>query len=303
MRRDIRNMAIAITGASSGIGRALAHELHRRGARLILAARRLDRLEQLNTEFGGVHHCLQCDISDDRDCKALVDCAVRQFGRIDTLVCNAGYALARPFDLMTANDIQRVFQVNLIGTMECCRQATRAMKTQAPRDGFHGQIMMVSSACARRGLPFMSTYGASKAAQLSMAEGLRIELAPLGIAVTSVHPQIVETDFFTTIQKQSGMNPAALIRGGRQSAAAVAARMARAIEKPRRELWTLPWSRLALTIAIAFPSLADFFMARIRDRMLTDNGRSQPRPSAAPSGDLAQTDDLATDAKSALFHP
>jgi short-subunit dehydrogenase len=264
-------MVTVITGASSGIGRALAIDLAARGSRLVLGARRLDRLQELTQGLPGEHYCLATDVSCPQDCNRIIAAAVEKFGRIDTVVCNAGYGLARAFDAMSEQDIRQIFDTNLFGTIECCRRAIPIMKQQECRDGYRGQLMMVSSACARRGLPYFTTYAATKAAQLSLAEGLRIELKPLGIAVTSVHPVLCETEFFTTATHRSGMSPAALAQGSKQTPQVVAARMVRAIERPCRELWPKPFSRLSLTIATAIPAVVDKVMCRIRDRMLRDH--------------------------------
>jgi len=283
MSRALPDMVTVITGASSGIGRALAIDLASQGGKLVLGARRLNRLEEINRSLGGNHCCLKTDVSRPEDCQRLIHAAVEKFGRLDTLVCNAGFGFARAFDQMSQEDVRQIFQTNLFGTMECCRLAIPIMKRQEPRDGYHGQIMIVSSACARRGLPYFSTYAATKAAQLSLAEGLRIELKPFGIAVTSVHPVLTETDFFTTANDLSGMSPAALAQGTKQSAAVVAARMVRAIRKPCRELWTKPMSRMSLSIAVALPALTDFFMGKIRNELVRQhaNGKSGCDPASS----------------------
>lgn len=288
MRRSLADMVTVITGASAGIGRALAVELSERGGKLVLAARRLDRLEQLNSELGGAHACISADVSQPEACRKTVMLAVEKFGRVDTLVCNAGYGLIRAFDSMSPDDIKNLFQTNLFGTIDCCRAAIGVMKRQDLRDGIRGQIMIVSSACARRGLPYFSTYAASKAAQLSLAEGLRVELKPFGIAVTCVHPELVETDFFTSVQKVSGMNPCALAPGKKSTPASCAHQMARAIERPRRELWPKPFSRAALTICTMIPGVADFFIGRIRDQLLRNNGMLPEATTTPPKTQVAE---------------
>jgi short-subunit dehydrogenase len=279
MPRDLQNMVTIVTGASSGIGRALAIELASRGAKLVLAARRLDRLKEVTTGCESEHLCLAADVSIPDDCHRIVETAHDKFGRVDTVVCNAGFGFARPFDQMSEEDIRKIFDANFFGTTECCRQAVALMKRQSPRDGFRGQLMIVSSACARRGLPFFSTYAATKAAQLSLAEGLRVELKPFQIAVTSVHPVLCETDFFTTAGDLSGMSPMALAKGAMQTADVVARKMIRAIENPRRELWPKSMSRLSLLIATAIPGVVDKVMGGIRDEMLRDN--TKPATSSA----------------------
>jgi short-subunit dehydrogenase len=275
MARNLNRMVTVITGASSGIGKALATALSERGGRLLLTARRMDRLETLNRSLGGGHLCLSADVSRPEDCRRIVETAHERFGRIDTLVCNAGYGLARAFDEMTEEDVRQIFDTNFFGTVECCRLAIPIMKRQDPVDGFRGQLMIVSSAAARRGLPLFSTYAATKAAQFSLAEGLRVELKCDGIAVTSVHPVLCETEFFSTADELSGMSPAALAEGSKQSPAVVAAKMVKGIVKPAREIWPKPMSRLSLTIASALPAVVDPVMCRIRDKMLNDHAAKQ----------------------------
>src|SRR5438132_10748543 len=90
-KRRLDGMVVIITGASAGIGKALAEELSKRGAKLALGARRVERLEELNRALGGGHLVVQCDVSREEDCTRLINSAVEKFGRIDTLVCNAGY--------------------------------------------------------------------------------------------------------------------------------------------------------------------------------------------------------------------
>jgi short-subunit dehydrogenase len=287
-------MVVIITGASAGIGKALATGLALRGASLVLAARRLDKLEELRKTLKGDHLALCCDVSKSVDRQRLMDATIDRFGRIDTLVCNAGYGFARPFDQMSEGDVRQIFETNFFGTVECCRLAVPIMKQQQERDGWRGQLMIVSSACARRGLPYFSTYGATKAAQLSLAEGLRIELRPLGIAVTSVHPVLTETDFFATANDLSGMNPAALAQGSMQPSATVAAKMIRTIEKPRGELWPKPFSRLSLSIAVSIPAVVDKVMSKIRDQMLRQHeGTKLPARQIEPQAILSEQMDEA----------
>ncbi len=298
MRRSLQDMVTVITGASAGIGRALATDLAGRGGRLILAARRLDRLEELARDLSGQHYCVAADVSRTEDCHRIIATALEKFGRLDTIVCNAGYGFARPFDAMSEEDIRHIFDTNLFGTIECCRKAVAAMKRQEPRDGFRGQLMIVSSACARRGLPYFSTYAATKAAQLSLAEGLRIELKPFAIAVTSVHPVRCETEFFSTANDLSGMDPAALAEGSKQSPSAVAARMVRAIERPRGEVWPQAFSRLSLSIAVAIPAAVDKVMCGIRDKMLHEH-ENKGKP---PSNGKAICDDSESDLEEEIAH-
>src|SRR5688572_27787941 len=195
MPRELKGMVCVITGASSGIGAALARELSRAGAWLALGARRLDLLERLNAGMGGGHLVIPTDVADESQCRRLVEQAAEHFGRIDTLVANAGYGIDKKTVDLSSREVAEMFAVNVFGTLDCIRPAVTAMRLQEPRDGWRGQIMITSSVLARRGVPYAGPYSATKAAQLSLAETLRLELSPERIAVTSVHPTATESEF------------------------------------------------------------------------------------------------------------
>src|SRR5688572_7254820 len=188
MTRDLRDMVVVITGASAGIGRTLAEQLSARGAKLVLAARRVEKLDELNRALGGTQLTLRADVSSTADCETLVRAAIDRFGRIDTLVCNAGYGSYKLVADTSPEEVRRMFVTNVFGTTDCIHAALPHMMKQPMRDGVRGQVMIVSSAAARRGVPYLGPYAATKAAQLSIAEALRVELRPHHVAVTSVHP-------------------------------------------------------------------------------------------------------------------
>ena len=271
MARTLDGMVVLITGASSGIGAALARELHKRGAKLALNARREDRLAELNREVGGDALVLPGDVSDEEVCRNLIVRTAEHFGRLDTLVANAGYGLAKAVDETTHAEMQQMFAVNVFGTHDCARFAVDLMKKQDVRDGYRGQVMMTSSGAARRGLPYAGPYSATKAAQLSLAEAMRVELKPDKIAVTSVHPIGTATEFFDVAEKKGTMKIVGVgPRAKQQAPELVAKRMARAISKPVREVWTSRSTRLALGLNSVFPGLGDFAMGKFRDQMLDD---------------------------------
>jgi short-subunit dehydrogenase len=257
-------MVVVITGASAGIGRALAQALHARGARLALAARRLDRLDALNRELGDAHLAVQCDVAEAAQCEALVRRAASHYGRLDTLVCNAGYGLLRPVAETTSEEMRQLVQTNVFGTADCVRAAVPVMRAQAPRAGWRGQVMIVSSAVARRGIPFFGAYSATKAAQLSLAEAMRVELRDERIAVTSVHPVGTETEFGAAARAAGNTKLGIRRINGevRQSPEAVARRMVAAIERPRPEVWPFPPSRWALSAGTLFPGMVDRLMGK-----------------------------------------
>jgi NADP-dependent 3-hydroxy acid dehydrogenase YdfG len=264
MRRRLRDMVVVITGASAGIGKALAEALHARGAKLALAARRLDRIEALNQQLGGGHLVVQADVSDQAQCESLIQRTADRFGRLDTLVCNAGYGILRPVARSTREEILQMFATNVLGTTDCVYAAVPIMKAQEPSGGWRGQVMMVSSIVARRGIPFYGVYSATKAAQLSLAEALRVELRRDQIAVTSVHPIGTETEFGDAGRKAAGHNLAIKqIRGEyRQTAETVALKMVRGIEKPRPEVWPFELSRYGVGLATLVPGFVDRLVSK-----------------------------------------
>jgi len=255
-------MVVVITGASAGIGRSLAESLSAHGARLALGARRMDRLQELNISLASRHLCVRADVSRPDDCRMLIARAAEHFGRIDTLVCNAGFSILRRVDEMSAEEFEQVFRTNVFGTTDCIRAAVPIMQKQDRRDGYRGQIVIVSSAAARRGLPYAGAYSATKAAQLSLAEAARVELAPLQIAVTSVHPIATETEIFSTAENLSGrvINPPGA-KPRRHSVQHVVRGIVRAIEHPKREVWSSPLTRVFLALSGLMPGLADRVMA------------------------------------------
>ncbi len=270
--RGLSGMVVVITGASAGIGQSLARQLSAGGARLVMGARRVDRLEALNRELGGGHVVRRCDVGVTADCEALIDAAVESFGRLDTLVCNAGYGEIRPVHRNTYEQVHELFKVNVYGTLDCIRAAVPVMKRQEPLDGWRGQIMLVSSAAARRGLPFLGPYSATKAAQLSIAEAMRVELADKAISVTSVHPIGTQTEFFDIAETRGGKKLPPRITGDRmQTADTVAAAMVRAIVRPRREVWPAPLFRYLLSAVTLLPSVGDRVMAKARAKQINDD--------------------------------
>jgi short-subunit dehydrogenase len=262
-------MVIVITGASAGIGKALAEVLAPRGAKLVLAARRADRLDALNAQLGGGHLTVVTDVARREDCERLIAQSIEHFGRIDTLVLNAGYGYYRLVADTTPDDVRRIFATNVFGTTDCIAAAMPHLLKQAPRDGVRGQIMIVSSAAARRSPPYIGVYGATKAAQLSIAESMRVELRPKHIAVTSVHPIMTKTEFGQVAEAGGDVK----MPPGRvgQTVEQVAAAMVRAIERPRPEVWPHRLSRWGLSFATIAPGLVDRALNRYRRRVAAVN--------------------------------
>src|SRR5689334_11706842 len=177
---------IAITGASAGIGRATALRLARDGAAVALCARRANRLNAVAAEVaaaGGQALALPADVTRVDEMERFTAAAVERFGRLDVMMCNAGFGIAGAIDDITPEQMQRLIDVNFTGTYLAARAALRVFR----RQGF-GHLIVVSSIVGKRGVPYMGAYSATKFAQVGLAECLRAEVAGSGIHVSVVYP-------------------------------------------------------------------------------------------------------------------
>jgi short-subunit dehydrogenase len=178
-----------VTGASSGIGAALAQRLARRGDHVILVARRLRLLQDVAegiAKAGGSSEISVCDVTDGEASRACVHDVLRKHGRIDRLILNAGGGSRTPPEQLTSADMRASFDLNLFGVVHFIEAALPALLKQG-----NGQIVAIGSIAGFRGLPHAASYGAAKAALMNYIESLRIDLAPHGIAVTLAAPGFV----------------------------------------------------------------------------------------------------------------
>jgi len=184
---------VFITGASRGIGRALAERLAARGAILGLCARSADALQELREALPGDHHTVHpCDVSDQPAVQAQIDAFVAHHGGLDVVVANAGLAHYGPFRDQSLQDALEMSEVNWHGTLFTVHAALPQLLDQA-----RGHIVVVSSGVALRSFPWGAVYGATKAAQRGFAEALRHELSGTGVSLTTVYPGAVDTDLHT----------------------------------------------------------------------------------------------------------
>jgi len=257
--RSLAGKVVVITGASAGIGRALAIALAPFQVKLVLGARRVDRLEavaQTVRAAGSDALAVACDVASRGAVDALAAAAVEHYGRMDVMVANAGYGLVGRLEDLTDEQFDDIVAVNVKGTLYAMQAAVRQMRTQAPDSrGRRGHIIAVSSAAGRRGLPLFGVYAMTKAAQLSLCEALRVELKDAAIAVSSVHPISTTTEFFDVASEKSRIRARGM--GTTQSAETVARKMVRLMAHPKPELWPHGASRLALVMAALMPGLAD----------------------------------------------
>jgi len=184
---------VLITGASSGIGEATARELGNRGYKVILTARRLNRLKTIAKEIranGGEAEAYELDLQSSNSIQSLVDslCEMNQPPHCE--IHNAGYGIYGRVDQVPVEEARDLFETNLFGAMELIRRSVDWMKNQE-----NARIVTVASAVAKRGFPVMSYYSASKAALESMSESMRLELEPYDITVQIVYPVRTTTEF------------------------------------------------------------------------------------------------------------
>jgi short-subunit dehydrogenase len=182
---------IIITGASSGIGRAVALEYARRGARLLLAARREDALRETAAAVnanGGEAHVISVDVTDRDAARRIVALADEKLGGIDTVIMNAGVGSPTFADDFAADEIEQVMEVNFTSAVRMIEAVLPRMRAANA-----GQIVAVTSLASFRGMPGSSAYNASKGALTILMESLRTELRPTGVTITTVLPGFVRT--------------------------------------------------------------------------------------------------------------
>ena len=279
-RRGVSDQRILLTGASSGIGRALAVALARRGARLLLTARREKLLQSLAAECracGGAAEFAPGDVTDPAARDAWIARAEQTWGGLDVLVNNAGVSAHGPFKESDEATLRQVMEVNFFAAVELTRLALplllshtpRAGESPPPAPGAHSRpsrpaIVNIGSIIGHRGLPLNSEYAASKFALRGWTEALRAELSDQGVDVLLVSPGTTETEFFDHLLAKRAELPWGSATS--ISAATVAEQTIRALERGRREIFP-NWRGRALVVANRLaPGLVDRWLARMMRR-------------------------------------
>ena len=250
---------IAITGASAGIGRATALRLARDGAAVAICARRADRLEAVAGEIvaaGGQALAMPADVTRAADMDAFVARIVERFGRLDVMMCNAGFGIAGAIDDIAPDQMQKLMDINYTGTYHATRAALPLFRRQRS-----GHVIMVSSIVGKRGVPFMGAYSATKFAQVGLAECLRCELRGSGIYVSVVYPVSTETEFFEVMSRETGTT-VTRAAGPRQSVEEVADAIAKAIRRPVPEVYPYAKSRALVILNALAPGFTDGIVKR-----------------------------------------
>lgn len=254
---------ILVTGASSGIGRATALALARRGARLSIAARRaaeLAKTAEACRAAGAVCEALVADVSRREDCLRLAADVAARLGPVDVLVNNAGFAIFDPLATANPEDLERMMATNYFGAIWCIQAIVPSMLARGS-----GAVVNVGSIAGLMGYARMGGYCASKFAVSGMTEALRAEVADRGVQVSLVAPATTDTEFFVTAEK--GKMPGASRMILAISPERVAEAVVRAIETGRRRT-ILPFSAaLFLRFKEILPGPAHFLMSRVSRRI------------------------------------
>jgi short-subunit dehydrogenase len=268
-----------ITGASQGIGRALAEAAARRGARVLAAARSdalLHELVQAVRSQGGIIEPVQADVTAAADRQRMVEAAQQHFGGLDVLVNNAGIGATGHFVEASPERLRQIMEVNFFGVTE----TTRAFLPML-RQGRQPAIVNISSIAGKRGIPARSEYSASKFAIQGFSEALRAELAKDGIDVLIVSPGLTQTNFSRNMLEQKARLQMDHMRG--MTSEEVAAAKLRAIERGRSETTLTFQGKLMVFVSRFLPRLADRIAARRVRALFQDEIAARTRePSPAP---------------------
>jgi short-subunit dehydrogenase len=263
----MKGRRIILTGASEGIGRALALELAARGARVALAARDRHRLETLTQECrarGGEALAVPTDVTSEQDLEWLVTETVKSFGGVDVVIHNAGITMWSRFDaLQDLSIFERLMEVNYLAAVRLTAMALPHLKQS------RGLLVAVASLAGLTGVPERSGYAASKHAMIGFFDSLRIELAGSGVDVTVVAPDFVVSEIHKRAIGPDGepLGESPMMQSKIMTAEECARRIADAVQKRQRQLLMSARGKWGRWLKLLAPSLIDRIAARaIRQR-------------------------------------
>jgi short-subunit dehydrogenase len=274
-RRSITGGRILVTGASQGIGRAIAQAAAGRGAKVLAVARSEGQLQELALKAraqGGTLDPLVADVTNPEDRRRMVEAARQHFGGLDVLVNNAGIGATGHFAEVSPDRLRKIMEVNFFALTETTRAFLPLL-----REGHQPAIVNISSIAGKRGIPARSEYSASKFAVQGFSEALRAEVAKDGLDVIVVCPGLTQTNFSQNMIEQKARLPLDHMRG--MSAEQVAAATLRAIELGRREVCLTLQGRLITLVSRFLPWLADRIAARRVRRLFRDEIEARRRSS------------------------
>ncbi|HEX6575755.1 MAG TPA: SDR family oxidoreductase [Gemmatimonadaceae bacterium] len=246
-----------ITGASAGIGLEIARMLAEQGAMLVLAARSAELLENAAKECrdrGAKVLVVPTDVSDRDQCGMLIDRTIEEFGRIDTLINNAGISMHARFDeLHDIEAVERITAINYFGSVYCTWFALPHLKKT------HGRLVAVSSLTGRNGVPTRTLYSGTKHAMAGFFDSLRIELRDEGVSVTVIYPGFVATDIAERALGPDGkpLGTRPVVKNAIMSVEECARLTIEAAAKRKREVIMTRRARLGMFMKALWPDIVD----------------------------------------------
>jgi short-subunit dehydrogenase len=252
-RRHIQGLRVLITGASQGIGRALAEAAAARGARVVAAARSGALLAELAAAVrakGGVIQTVEADVTDAADRTKMVQAAEQHFGGLDVLVNNAGIGATGHFADASPDRLRKIMEVNFFGLTEVTRVFLPLL-----RRGTTPAVVNISSIAGKRGIPARSEYSASKFAVQGFSEALRAEVEKDGVDVLVVCPGLTQTNFSRNMLEQKALLQMDHMRG--MTSEQVAEATLQTLERGRHEVYLTLGGRMLVLVSRFFPRLAD----------------------------------------------
>lgn len=263
----LQGRSIAITGASSGIGLATAVACARAGMRVVLAARREDKLREATERIrsqGGHAEFLVMDVAAPGENRRLIDFTCAKFGSLFAVFSNAGYGIERQVLQYTESELEQIFKTNFWSSLELMQLGAAHMLASNPGP-IRGHVIACSSCVSKIGLPNFAAYSGTKALQDHFGRALRAELDGRGVCVSTVHPIGTRTEFFDTVAGLSGGKRVSIQAPERlkQPAEVVANAIVKRLRRPHgAEVWTSFPMRFALAGVTLFPGWADMLLRR-----------------------------------------
>lgn len=254
MNERLKGKTILITGASGGLGEKIAHECAKNGANLLLLARTIEKLKQikvdLESEYQVQVNVYQVDIGNKEEIQTVITSIFKEIEAIDILVNNAGFGIFDLFIEAHFEDIEKMFQVNVLGLMAISKEILPSMIEKNS-----GHIINIASQAGKLATPKSSGYAASKHAVLGFTNSLRMELANTNIFVSAVNPGPIETSFFDIADKSG--NYVKNVKKYMLKPDYVAKKVVQLMIHPKRELNLPRYMNMGSVLYNLFPNIAE----------------------------------------------
>ncbi len=279
--RKLTGLRVLVTGASQGIGRALAVVAAKKGCRVLAAARSQPLLDELAAEVknaGGILETVVADVTKPEDRQAMVDAATREFGGLDVLINNAGIGATGHFMDSEPETLRAIFETNFFGLTETTRLFLPLLK-----QGVTPAIVNISSVVGKRALPARCLYSSSKFAVAGFSESIRAELAKDGIQVIVVNPGLTQTNFSQNMLEKKARMKMDHMRG--MTSEEVAEATLRAVEKGKNEITLTLRGKLLVLVNRFAPWVVDIFARKkVRELFAEEIAERQKRREQAGVG-------------------